>query len=83
MVVRLLLSLVMLLGWHYIWGLGIGQWIEKQLVIIVIMMIIDSDQRLKDPYSDRSDLKIVSQLASASGCFDSSILPDSSCKAKI
>ena len=32
---------------------------------------------------NRSDLKIVSQLASASGHFDSSILLDSLCKGKI
>ena len=32
---------------------------------------------------DRSDLKMISQLASTSACFDSSILPDGSRKGKI
>ena len=35
--------------WLAMWGLGIGQWTEKQLVTIVVMMIIDYDQRLKNP----------------------------------
>ena len=50
------------LGWHYIWGLGIRQWIEKQLVIIVVMIIIDSDQRLKDPYMHCPKLTVKSDL---------------------
>ena len=31
--------------------MGIGQWIRKQLIVLIVMMILDSYQRLKDPYS--------------------------------
>ena len=35
-------------------GIGDGQWIKKQLVLIVVIMIIDYNQMLKDPYNQSS-----------------------------